>query len=263
MKDKPKNNGVKWNREETILALDLYCRIPFNKISTSNEEVQSLARLLERTPGSVALKMQNLAHHDPNLRARNIKAMANGSKLDKEVFEYFQGDWNNLAYQARVIEAKYRRMQVGAVLHDITIDIIPEGTYKEGVVKQRIGQKFFRDTVLSAYNHCCCITGIDNKELLIASHIKPWKVSNEISERTNPCNGLSLNALHDKAFDRGLITISQDYRIVISKSLMNSKMDDDTKRWMNSYKDKEIILPERFLPGKEFIEYHNDVIFIG
>ena len=71
-------NGEKWNREETILAFELYCRTPCSKISQSNKEIQELAELLGRTPGSVGLKMHNLAHFDPELQKRNVSAMAHG-----------------------------------------------------------------------------------------------------------------------------------------------------------------------------------------
>ena len=71
--------GIKWSREETILAFDLYCRTPFGKISQGNPEIIKLAHLLGRTPGSVGLKMHNLAHYDPELQKRNVTAMAHGS----------------------------------------------------------------------------------------------------------------------------------------------------------------------------------------
>lgn len=74
-------NGVKWSREETILAFDLYCRTPFGKISQNNPAIIELANLLGRTPGSVGLKMHNLAHYDPELQKRNVMAMSHGSKL--------------------------------------------------------------------------------------------------------------------------------------------------------------------------------------
>ena len=95
------------------------------------------------------------------------------------------------------------------------------------------------------------------------SHIKPWKVSNEKTERTNPRNGLCLNALHDKAFDKGLITLDKDYRIVISKRLSDVRMDENTQAWFYSYENHKIKLPDKFFPGRDFIEYHNDVIFQG
>ena len=98
--------GIKWSREETILAFDLYCRTPFRKISQGNPEIIELAQLLGRTPGAVGLKMHNLAHYDPELQKRNITAMAHGSKLDGEIFSEFSMDWTNLSYQAQLIRAK-------------------------------------------------------------------------------------------------------------------------------------------------------------
>ncbi len=117
--------------------------------------------------------------------------------------------------------------------------------------------------VLNAYGGRCCITGIGNSTLLRASHIKPWKDSDAKTERTNPCNGVCLNPLHDVAFDKGLITFDTDYRVIVSKELLNSNMDEKTRKWFMAYSGKEIALPEKFYPDKSFIQYHNDVIFRG
>lgn len=251
----------KWNRDETILAFDLYCRIPFSKISKSNKDVVALAELLGRTPSSVGLKMANLAHFDPEMAARNVKGMANASKLDKEIVEEFNEDWEELSYQAQIILSKYRKTDIKTINPELFIENIPAGVDVEKETKVRVGQHFFRLSVLSAYGNTCCITGMKKPELLIASHIKPWKDSNEKTERTNPRNGLCLNAFHDKAFDKGLITVDKKYRIVFSSKLNDVKMDENTQSWFYSYENREIILPDKFLPGKDFIEYHNDVIF--
>ena len=256
-------NGIKWNREETILAYELYCRTPFSRISQNNPEIRKLAELMGRTPGSVGLKMHNLAHYDPELQKRNIVAMAHGSKLDGEIFNEFCNYREELSYQAQVIRAKMQNVQVENIINMDDLDEIPPGKYRERLVKKRIGQYFFRMSVLSAYRNRCCITGMQKSDLLIASHIKPWRVSDEKTERTNPCNGLCLNSLHDKAFDKGLITLDKDYRLVISKEMNQVSMDTVTREWFYGYKGKKINLPEKFLPGKSFIEYHNDVIFLG
>lgn len=138
---------------------------------------------------------------------------------------------------------------------------IPEGTDKVSMMKQRVNQYFFRMTVLNAYENKCCVTGLKESMLLIASHIKPWSVSNAKTERTNPQNGLCLNALHDRAFDMGLITINKKYEIVISSQLKNVHMDETTKNWFMMYDHKTIALPDKFSPDLRFIEYHNDMIF--
>ncbi|WP_177214814.1 HNH endonuclease, partial [Anaeromicropila populeti] len=74
-------------------------------------------------------------------------------------------------------------------------------------------------------------------------------------------NGICLNSLHDKAFDRGLITITQDFRILVSNAVIHAEMDEKTRGWFMSYNHRQICLPDKFLPAKDFIEYHNDMIF--
>lgn len=257
--------GVKWSREETILAFELYCQTPFGKIGKSNPSIVALSRLLGRTPDAVALKMHNLAHNDPELKKRNVIAMAHGSKLDAEIFKEFSSDWETLSYQAKVIKASMQNKNVETILEQEDIGLVelwPEGEDHEGMVKQRVGQYFFRAAVLNSYNNRCCVTGLKEKDLLIASHIKPWAACDEKTERTNPSNGLCLNALHDRAFDKGFITIDNNYSIVISKRIIDTDMDDLTREWFMSYGGKQINMPDKFLPEKRFIEYHQDVIYL-
>lgn len=253
--------GHPWSREETILAFDLYCKIPFSKISRRNKQIIELADLLGRTPSSVALKMTNLASYDQKLKIRGIKGMKNTSKLDGQVWEEFLNNWENLAYEAQLILYKRKQIQLYKKTSFLESDNLLLGQYQEQLSKVRIGQSFFRISVLNAYNKRCCITGLDQVELLIASHIKPWKDCDIKTERTNPSNGLCLNAFHDKVFDRGLITIDQNYKIIISKKLKLASMDENTKDWIKGYENKEIMLPDKFIPDKDFIQYHNDMIF--
>ena len=65
-----------WTREETILAMDLYTRVPFSKIGKNNQEIINLASIINRTPDAVAYKMSNLAHYDPELQARNVSGLS-------------------------------------------------------------------------------------------------------------------------------------------------------------------------------------------
>ena len=252
-----------WTREETILAMDLYTRVPFSKIGKNNQETINLASIINRTPDAVAYKMSNLAHYDPELQARNVSGLSHTSKLDKVIYDEFANNIGELSFIAQNILADMQHTSVETLLPELKLNDIPIGINKEQQTKIRIGQYFFRMSVLMSYGNACCITGLKNKELLIASHIKPWSVSNIKTERTNPSNGLCLNAMHDKAFDRGLITIDKNYRIVNSRYIKDAVMDEKTREWFAFYNGKEIILPDKFLPGKEFIQYHNDVIFKG
>lgn len=254
--------GKKWSREETILAFELYCRTPFAKITKTNKDIINLAKLLGRTPSSVGLKMANLAHYDPEIKKRKLSGMAHGSKLDAEICAEFANNWEALSLEAEKILASKNEITIEKMLGiESEFANIPVGEYREAQMKQRVGQYFFRMVILNSYAKKCCITGMNEPKLLIASHIKPWNVSDEKTERTNPQNGLCLNALHDKAFDRGLITINKKYEIIISSQLKNTNMDQNTKDWFMKYNHREIIKPDKFLPDPRFIEYHNDVIF--
>lgn len=256
-------SGVKWSREETIVTFDLYTRTSFGKISSTNIDIVKLAALLGRSSNSVALKMHNLAHFDPALKERNVKAMSHGSKLDAVIWEEYNNDWEELAVQARYILEKLNAESCNKLTFYPEIELFPEGLDKNQMIRRRIGQYFFRMAVLNAYDNRCCITGLAIPELLVASHIKPWKNSDIKTERTNPMNGLALNALHDKAFDRGLITIKPNYIIYTSSRIKPTPEGNNLEDWLLSYAGKKIILPAKFIPKKEFLEYHNDIIFVN
>jgi putative restriction endonuclease len=140
-------------------------------------------------------------------------------------------------------------------------EIFPEGKTREAIVKTRVNQAFFRSAVLAAYGCKCCVTGLSIPELLTASHIIPWR--SDIKNRTNPRNGLCLNAIHDKAFDSGLITVGPDYRIRLSHALKrSSNLDDELHRYLLlRYEGERIVLPNRFVPDGGFLEYHNRHVF--
>lgn len=255
-----KNIRKSWTREETILAFNLYCKLPFSKISKNNIEIIELANLIGRTPSSVTFKLANLASFDPELQKRKISGLTHTSKLDLEIWMQFSNNLEELAYQTQIILSKFNKNFITEI--DLKeVKLIPEGLYKDTLIRTRIGQSFFRKTVLNSYRNRCCIIGLSNPILLIASHIKPWKDSEEKNERTNPSNGLSLNPFHDKAFDNGLITISKEFKVIISSKLIDTKMDNETINWLKSYHKKKILLPDKFFPGESFIEYHNDIVF--
>lgn len=88
--------GTTWNREELILAFELYCRIPFQKTKANNPEVIDLARIIGRTPASVARKLGNFGAFDPALQNLKIKGLTHNSKMDREIWHEFHADWNGL-----------------------------------------------------------------------------------------------------------------------------------------------------------------------
>ena len=91
-------------------------------------------------------------------------------------------------------------------------------TTKEALVDARVGQGAFRSAVLQLWNHRCSVTGSSTLDAIRASHVKPWKDSNN-SERLDPHNGLPLVASLDALFDAGLISFETSGRMIVSSSL--------------------------------------------
>ncbi|MGI9558399.1 MAG: HNH endonuclease [Thermodesulfobacteriota bacterium] len=241
----------RWTREETIICLDLYFRIPSSKTTSRNPEVIKIAKLINRTPDSVNLKVHNFTSLDDTLIQ---KGLGHTSNLDREVWEEFQGDYYTLIDKTR----ESRELFFNEDIYEKENQVV--GIDVSGYVPNRRGQKFFRESILASYNESCCITGLKVANLLIASHIKSWKESTK-HERVDPQNGLCLNALHDKAFDRGLITVSTDYKIRTSERL--KKHDSkQVKEFFMKYEGLKIDLPERLPPDKDFLDWHEKNIFI-
>lgn len=256
-----KKDDQRWSREQTIVAFNLYCKIPFNRVTSRHPEIQRIAKIIGRSTNSVKMKIGNFGSFDPELKKRGIVGLSNASKLDEDVWNEFNQNWEDLAFESEKILLHFEGKNILEVSSDVAEDIlISDGIEKERLVKTRVNQNFFRQAVLSAYNFSCCITKIDVPELLIASHIVPW--SKAVKDRLNPRNGLCLNALHDKAFDKGLITITTSFKIKVSPKVL-IKPSAPVEAWISSFDGKDIAAPERFVPTIEFLEYHNENIFQG
>lgn len=180
--------------------------------------------------------------------------------MDKIIFDEFYYNWDKLAYESEILFSKLLKQEAPIEIEDLDYFIIKEGKVKESLVKIRVNQSFFRYTVLASYNNECCVTGIGILDVLVASHIIPW--SKDEKNRLNPENGLCLNSFHDKAFDHGLITVDREYKIRVSKSVEKFKHNTNIQKFFYSFDGKQINLPNRFLPNKEFLKYHNERIFV-
>jgi putative restriction endonuclease len=247
-------SGRAWTRDELILAVNLYCKTPFGKIHVRNPNIIRLAELMDRSPGSVGYKLANFASIDPSL-AR--KGMANVSKLDKVVWAEFFADWDAMAFES---EQRMAELTGAPVLNTDEEDIvIPPGKTEEAVVRRRVNQGFFRKMVLASYEQKCCITGLAITALLNASHIVPWAA--DASVRTDPRNGLCLNALHDRAFDRGLITVDEGFRVVVSRAVAG--LPQEKAGAIQEVAGRKLVMPRRFVPDQAFLEFHRTNIFEG
>ena len=137
---------------------------------------------------------------------------------------------------------------------------IPSGpTEKDLIRPMRLVQDFFRRSVKASYRFTCAFCGLNIPTLLTASHIIPWKASVEL--RADPRNGLCLCALHDRAFDRGLMAVDSDRRTVLSSRLKLKAEVSLHKAAFLDLKGREIILPEKFMPDSKSLHYHFNSIF--
>lgn len=254
-----KNNN--WTREETIIAFNVYCKIPFKSSSKSNPTIIKYANLIGRSPSALNMKVGNIGRLDPELKKQGIVGLTHGSKIEEDVWKEFNGNWEKLAYESEMLISKYANKKIEEISEiEIELDDIPIGKERETIIKQRVNQSFFRSTILSSYNFRCCITGLKYSDLLIASHIIPW--AKDEKNRLNPRNGICLNAIHDKAFDKGYITITPDFKVKISKTMLDHRTDKPVEDLFLRYNNKTIELPDKFLPSKEFLDFHYQNIFI-
>lgn len=241
-------HGAQWSREEAILVLDLYCRIPFQKTKANNPAVQELANLLGRSPASVAMKLGNFGAFDPSLRSENIRGLINASRLDREVWERYCEDWNGLAWEAEALR-KERSRASGE-----TEFTPPSGPSERiALAKRRVHQSFFRDAVLSSYESACCVTGLPIRECLIASHIVPWSESEQF--RADPTNGLCLSATFDRLFETGLMTVTANLRVQLSPHIAGIR-GEAFRDLIFRYNEQPIAEPVRFTPSPERLEWH-------
>ena len=248
-----------WTRNELILAINLYCKLSFGKLHKNNSQIIELANLIGRTPSSIAYKLVNFASLDPSLKARGIKGASNTSKLDKKIWDEYYENWENLPFESEMHRAQLENKSIEGINNLDQEILTKEGETRERLIKTRVNQAFFRSSILASYNNTCCITGLRIPELLIAGHIKAWSVDEK--NRLNPRNGIAINSLHDKAFECGLITITPNYRIKISEEIFRDKEQGVVEEYFLKYNDKEIILPSKFLPDKNFLIYHNNECF--
>jgi predicted restriction endonuclease len=250
-----------WTKEQVKLAFHLYCQIPYGRIYGRNPEIIELAKVIGRTSDAVAMKMLNIASLDPAITSTGRSGLGNASTVDRAVWDEFHADWERLAVECQL---QRQELDMREPEHFELEDDVPSlddftGETRLVLSTQRIKQHFFRRAVLSSYRGRCCMSGLSDARLLIASHIVPW--SQDKQNRLNPSNGLCLSAIHDRAFDKGLITLTDDFKIVISEEL---KLCDEVfvREVLLPLHGRVIEPPDRFAPQPEFVTWHRNAIFV-
>jgi putative restriction endonuclease len=248
---------MEWTRDHLLIAMHLYCQIPFGQMHKGNPTIIAVAGKMGRSPSSLAMKLVNYASLDPAHCARGVKGLRHASRADRAIWEEFNSDWNRATKDAASailsLPARDSRTLRPPEIPSIETDRLVQAI-------ARAGQGFFRQAVLSSYRNACCVTGLAVPELLIASHIVPWKASRE--HRLNPRNGLCLSNLHDRAFDRGLISFDEDFRLLVGNALRKeARKRTFAERNFLVYEGRRIAPPERFAPDPEFMRHHRERIF--
>lgn len=143
----------------------------------------------------------------------------------------------------------------GALVNEFDVDYTIEDALAN--VKIRIGQSEFRSLVLSNFKSKCCISGISEASLLVASHIIPW--SHDKSKRSDPANGLCLFIEFDKYFDKGFISIADDLSVIVSSRC--SSLSGPLRERLVALQGRTMASPGVTPINPAFLQYHRQNIF--
>jgi len=233
-----------WTREELILSLNLYLKLPFGKLHHGTLEIIHLAQIINRTPDAVAMRLSNFASVDPFHKERGIKGLTGGIKQVEPIWIEFINNKEDLLFESERILANLEKQTIESKFAEIlsgTENLKGETKVRE--VKTRVNQNVFRQIVLANYNRRCAITGIDLPDLLVAS--------------------LCLSALYDRAYDKGLIGITENYQIILSSELKTKEKKEFYPSNFGVLSGITLLLPQKYLPKKEFLQFHMDTVFKG
>lgn len=260
MRTKP-NKGDKWSRDEMIVVFNLYFKLPYGKLDHRTPEIKELADIIGRTDNSVAMRLNNFASCDPKLTSRGITALGDHKKLCQKYWDEFAENQERLIFESERILAEYQDTDIEnkykSFLEDIPNDI--KGETRMRIVKTRVNQNFFREMVLANYGVKCALTGIDIPNLLVASHIIPWAINEQ--ERLNPENGLCLSSLYDRAFDKGLISFTNEGHVLFADKLKKNISKDYYSRYFVPIETMRLAAPSKYNPNPLFLEWHRDMVF--
>ncbi|MEQ9874125.1 HNH endonuclease [Pectobacterium brasiliense] len=255
-----------WTRDQLLIAFTLYSQIPFSKFDKQNKTIIRYAELINRTPSALAMKLSNFASLDPVIIDSGRKGLSGASNADRALWQEMDSNpelFEQQCQQAMVsLEARAAAATTALSPFQANDSEIPDyhGGERLTQVKTRIGQQLFRKRVLSNYGERCCVTGLEEPALLVASHIQPWKTAAEY--RLDPSNGLCLSNLHDKAFDMGLISFNDSLEMLLSPRIkkLKSAISDVT---FAQYEGKQIHVPDTYPPNLSQIAFHREHIFLA
>ncbi len=248
-----------WTHDQLLAAFFLYLQVKPSEIQEESQAVSFFARSTKKPNRAVAAKLRAFTQLDPVLSTQSEKASDNVTALDKTVWDEFQNNWTGTtlmaseAYESVVGTYESAAEATLASAADAAY-LYKEGESKEAIVQVRKNQYLFRKAILNSYDSTCCITELKNERLLIASHVVPW--AEDKRSRLNPENGLCLSALHDRAYDQGLITVLPSNVIRINQRVLEERDNAFLHEALLQYEGTAIRLPGRFQPDPKFLEHH-------
>lgn len=245
-----------WTRSETLAAFHIYLQLPFGQLHRNQPRIVQLSQWIGRTANAVAMKLGNLASLDPQVVASGRRGMGHASKLDEQIWDEFLAANDLVVTEAATAFGHYAEQNGLPSFVDVLDEVpdIAEGKTTTALVQVRVNQARFRRAILASYNATCCMSGLRVPQLLVASHIVPWSMDTQ--NRLNPSNGLCLSALHDSAYDQGLITVLPDFTIRVTRELYHPDLDTFALTSVAQCQGQAIRLPERFRPAPAFLETH-------
>jgi len=245
-----------WTRDETLVAFNIYCRTAFGRLHGRNPEIVETAQRLGRTPNALAMKCCNLAAFDSALAARGIKGLAKASQVDERLWHEFREHPEDVAFECEQAFSRLSRCEMRAESEVRWEDV--RGLDRSAITKVRVNQHFFRSIVISGYRGQCAVCELPLPGLLVASHIVPWCVDR--TERMNPENGICLCVMHDRAFDRGLLAIGEDYKISVHGIAEPTCEMDSIRDYFLRFEGRTIRLPDRWHPAPRFLIRHAEIV---
>lgn len=244
-----------WAEDETLFLFRVLIAEDSRSLSSGSPRVAEIAELLDRRPGSVHRKLEDIRSNNPSYIAGGRRP-TNCAALVREIWKGLESDYDATM---RRIETAYVSVRGDVAKGDewAAEDIMP-GYDVPIEATRRDGQQLFRCMVAANFGHRCCVTGIATPALLVASHIRPWKDSDP-RRRTDPSNGLCLDRLHDGLFDRHLMTFDDDMRVEYADSVRRENGEEAFERFFGRYEGMRMREPSLYPVDAGLMDEHRRI----
>ncbi len=179
----------------------------------------------------------------------NYASFLTEANQENDLFDTFKNHQGNAAELSGLLDTQPKNIDI--ILAGL------KGAEGEDVirsVKTRLNQNTFRRMLREIYSDKCCITGLNIPQVNRASHIIPW--AGDVSKRLNPSNGLYLSATYDAAFDQKLISLDDDYRLILANNVKDYYTSESVNECFVKKEGQVISMPYKYSPDKTFLEEH-------